>query len=409
MTRSQVALVRCREYELDATQAAIRRAVDLLGGMSAFVQPGQRVLLKPNLVRAMSPERAVTTHPTVVAAVARLVVEAGGRPLIVDSPGGPYATLALKVAYRKTEMTWAAEVSGAELYLDAESAQVPHSEGQVLHRLDVIQPLLDADAIINLPKLKTHNLAGLTLSVKNLFGLVPGALKISYHAKLQERERLCAAFLDILTYARPALNIMDAVVGMEGEGPSGGDPRSIGAILASADALALDAVAASLVGYAPLDVLTTRVAAARGLTSGRLEDLELLGDPLDALRVAGFRKGTEAAMDPGLLPRVLRPLLSAGSDGGAAEGEPKGLSFFMRTLSHRWVWRQLVAYPRAGDKCIGCGFCARHCPVNAITVVDKIARMDTNVCIRCYCCHELCPQLAVELVRPWLGRLFVRG
>ena len=398
---TQVALAHCDTYALEAVEGAIRRALAPLGGMAAFVQAGQRVLLKPNLVRAMPPERAITTHPAIVAAVAKLVNEAGGHPLIVESPGGPYTTLSIKAAYRKTGMDWAATAGGAELTDAAEATQVPLPEGRILHRLDVIQPLSQGDVLINLPKLKTHNLTALTLGVKNLFGLVPGVLKIGYHAKLQARERFAGALLDILAYARPALNIMDAIVGMEGEGPSGGDPRAIGAILASADTLALDIVAASLVGYDPLDVLTTRVAVAWGLTSGRLEDVTLLGEPLEALQVRDFRKGIEMAMDPGLVSPLLRRFL--------VRQEESGGDGIAHSLSYGWFWRQLVAYPRAGDKCIGCGYCVKHCPVNAIQVVDRRAQMDLSRCIRCYCCHELCPQLAVELQKPLLGRLLLRG
>ena len=398
-----VALVRCADYDLDAVTEAVRQAMDLLGGMAAFVQPGQRVLLKPNIVRGVDPERAVSTHPALVAAVATLVIEAGGKPIIVESPGGPFSPIALRMAYRRTKIDWAAEVSGAELNFDCEGVQVSHPDGVVLHRLDLVRALLDADVVINLPKLKTHNLTTLTLAVKNLLGLVPGALKIGYHAKLQDRERFCQGLVDILTYVKPALQIMDAVVGMEGNGPSGGDPRPIGAVVAGADALAVDIVCTALVGMAPEEVETTRVAMARGLTSGRLQDVELLGEPLDALRVADFRRGMAASVDPGLVPRVLRGLLSAESSANG-EGDALGRGPF-RLLSTGWVWRQLVSFPYAGEDCTGCGFCARHCPVDAIQVVDRRAQMDTGRCIRCYCCHELCPETAVMLRKPLLGRV----
>jgi uncharacterized protein (DUF362 family)/ferredoxin len=401
----RVALVRCANYDLAAATEAVRQAMDLLGGMAAFVQPGQRVLLKPNIVRGVDPERAVSTHPAVVAAVATLVIEAGGKPIIVESPGGPFSPIALRMAYRRAKIDWAAEVSGAELNFDCEAVQVSHPDGVVLHRLDLVRALLDADVVINLPKLKTHNLTTLTLAVKNLLGLVPGALKIGYHAKLQDRERFCQGLVDILTYVKPALQIMDAVVGMEGDGPSGGDPRPIGAVVAGADALAVDIVCTALVGMEPEEVETTRVAIARGLTSGRLQDIELLGESLDALRVADFRRGMAAPVDPGLVPRILRGLLSAESSANG-EGDALGRGPF-RLLSTGWVWRQLVSFPYAGEDCTGCGFCARHCPVDAIQVVDRRARMDTGRCIRCYCCHELCPETAVMLRKPLLGRVLM--
>ena len=405
MSKPVVSVARCQDYDLDGVQSAIERALAPLGGMRAFVSAGQRILLKPNLVRAMPPEKAATTHPSIVAAVARLVIQAGGHPIIFDSPGGPYTKGVLKNLYRKTQMDWAAEVSGAELNMDTGSQQVAHPTAQVLHRLDIVQPLLDVDAVINLPKLKTHNLTTLTMAVKNLFGVVPGALKISYHSKLREREHFCQGLLDILEFVRPVLNIMDAIVGMEGEGPSGGEPRPIGAIIAGSDALAVDVVGAAAVGFDPLQVMTTRMAIQRGLTSGRLEDLDLLGDDVTLPLVADFRRGIEASMDPGLLPRVLRGFFAV-HDSTLQPGNEDALGRkALRAVSQGWIWGQLVAMPRATEKCVGCGFCVRHCPVDAIEIVDGIAHMDAKKCIRCYCCHELCPELAIELRRPLLGRL----
>jgi len=403
--KPRVSIVRCTTYDLDAVEAAIRCALEPLGGISAFVQPGQRVLLKPNLLRAVPPERAATTHPAIVAAVARLVFEAGGQPIVVESPGGPYMARWLNAVYKATGMYWASEVSGVPLNEDYRSVNVPHPEGALLHRLDIVQPLTEADVVINLPKFKTHNLVGLTLAVKNLFGLIPGTTKMGYHSKLQDRSLFCEGLLDIYTYVKPALHIMDAILGMEGEGPSGGDPREMGLLLASPDGLAMDTVCAALVGLEPTAVLTTRRAVARGLTSGRLEDLEIVGEDWEAVRIPNFRMGIEMPIDPGLAKGPLRAVLQKISSGEASQGRKTGP---LARLS-RWLGTQMVAAPYAGPKCIGCGFCARHCPVNAITIVNRKAVMDLSKCIRCYCCHELCPETAVELRKPWLGRLLSRG
>jgi ferredoxin len=143
------------------------------------------------------------------------------------------------------------------------------------------------------------------------------------------------------------------------------------------------------------------------LTAGRLEDLTLLGDPLAALRISDFRRGSEAKTDPGLLPafirRALRPVLPPGNP----QDGRRGLGL-VALAANTWVWHQLVTYPAAGPRCTGCGFCVRHCPAEAIAIIDGAAAMDRERCIRCYCCHELCPELAVELRRPWLARLLLR-
>ncbi|GAF93111.1 unnamed protein product, partial [marine sediment metagenome] len=274
-------------------------------------------------------------------------------------PGGPYTPGLLRASYRKTGMTWAADMGGATLNYDVSTVQVSHPEGTLLHRLDLVRPAVEADAVINLAKLKTHNLTGLTLAAKNLFGLVPGTLKIGYHAKLQQAGRFAQGLIDILTYVKPALNLVDAVVAMEGNGPTGGDPRQVGAIVVGTDALAVDIVCAALVGFDPLSVVTTKAAMELGLTSGRFEDISLLGDELETLRVADFSRGTAFPFDPGLLPRWLRgPALENQAAQGSGNGRARTKGW-LPALATGWVWRQLVVVPHAGERCTGCGYCVK--------------------------------------------------
>ncbi len=413
--RPPVALVRCDDYDPQRVEEALRRAMDLLGGMGRYVRPGQRVALKPNLLRAMAPEAAVSTHPSVVRAVVRLVQEAGGTPFIAESPGGPFTPALLRWVYEKTGMAKVAAETGIELNYDTGTERIPVPEGGLLRLVDVISAVARADVVINLPKLKTHNLTRLTMATKNLFGVVPGVTKLGYHAKLQDALHFSRGLVDIVRAVRPALSIADGVVAMHGNGPSGGEPFPGRVLLASPDAFAEDVVAMALVGWEPLSMPTVRVAAEMGLSSGRLEDIDLLGDPLEELRFQGFRSGSATVVDPGLVPQALRRafrrLLAARTVDGrsAANGEVPSESLDVGTVPgplRRLVTNQLVVTPRAGAGCTGCGYCARHCPVQAIRMVDGRAVMDPALCIRCYCCHELCPQLAVELRRPWLGRIF---
>ena len=179
------------------------------------------------------------------------------------------------------------------------------------------------------------------------------------------------------------------------------------AVIASRNAVAVDVVAAHLVGMDPMTIAPVRIAIQQGLCAGEVSEFDVRGEPLGELRVAGFRPGTATVMDPGLLPRrllrILAPLLMARRVKGSGS-ETLNVSAFP-PLVRQWVTKQMVPTPVAGAKCTGCGFCAEHCPVDAIVVTDLRAHMDASKCIRCYCCHELCPHLAVELKRSWLGKL----
>ena len=410
--RPVVAAVRCEEYQ--QVESALRRAVELLGGMGQYVQPGMRVALKPNLLRAAAPERATATHPAVVAAMVRLVQEAGGTPVIVESPGGPSTRARLRAVFDSTGMTKVAQETGCEISYNTTVRQVSFPEGRLLKRIDMLEALAQADVVINLAKLKTHNLTRLTLAVKNCFGAVPGMVKIGYHAKLQDAMTFSKGLLDVACCVRPVLSIIDGVLAMDGNGPSGGDPFAGNVLLASPDMVAVDVAATALVGWDPLSVTTTRAAVEWGLSSGRVEDLEWRGDALEMLRLEGFRGGSAAAVDPGLVPRGLRGRLRRLIAARGVDGRPLGEGDLPREVVdagtvpsafRRWALRQLVVNPYAGRACNGCGLCVRHCPVKAIRLVDGRAHMDHSTCIRCYCCHELCPQLAVELRRGWVGRL----
>lgn len=413
--RPVVALLRCVDYEPQRVEDALRRAVELLGGMGQFVRSGQRVVLKPNLLRAMPPEAAVSTHPAVMRAMVRLVQEVGATAVIAESPGGPFTPVLLRRVYDRTGMTRVAEETGAELSYDTSSIRVPNPDGGLLKLIEVISPVAKADAVINMAKLKTHNLTRLSAATKNLFGVIPGVTKVGYHAKLQDAMDFSRGLIDIIRCVKPVLSITDGIVAMDGNGPSGGDLFDGRVILASADAVASDIVAATLVGWEPLSMPPIKVAAEWGMTTGHLEDVELRGDPLEELCFHGFRSGSATKVDPGLVPRSLlrlvMPLLAVRSrddrraDTEVVQPEEYDVGTVPSTF-RRWATRQLVVTPSAGERCTGCQYCVKHCPVQAIQVKDGRAYMDPDRCIRCYCCHELCPQLAVELHRPWLGHLF---
>ena len=376
-----VALIRCPDYDPAAVEAAVRRAVDLLGGMGGFVRPGQRVLVKPNLLMPTDPDRAIVTHPAVVRAVVLLVQEAGGQVLIADNPGVSTIHYAWQRAYERTGLAAVAAETGARLNTEIVAMQRPYPDGHLIKVVDTSSFVTDADVVISLPKLKTHDLMRYTGAVKNLFGTIPGLIKPAYHVKLQTTDQFAGMLLDLAGFVHPALTVMDAVVGMDGDGPSAGRPFPIGAVLAGADPTAVDVAAVALVGNDPLAMPTIAQAVRRGWTTGRVADLDIVGDDLAALQVSGFQ-----------IP-----------PGGQGNTLPRMPGFL-----HGWAARRMVARPVVSERCIGCGVCIANCPAQTIAKADDRARIDSAGCIYCYCCHELCPEQAVDLRRPLMSRILTR-
>jgi uncharacterized protein (DUF362 family)/Pyruvate/2-oxoacid:ferredoxin oxidoreductase delta subunit len=375
---NRAALVGCTEYDVGQVEGAVRKAVHLVGGMERVIKPGQRVLVKPNLLLPSDPAKAVVTHPAVVRAVVLLVQEAGGEVVIADNPAVvPVTRRGWQSAYERAGLAAVAAETGATLNMEIVPKQRSHADGKLVKLVDTSSFVTEADAVILVPKLKTHGFMRYTGAVKNLFGTVPGATKFGYHAKLQTADRFSDMLLDLVSFVRPALTVMDAVVGMDGDGPSAGQPLPIGAILAGSDPVAVDVLALELVRQEPATVPTVAGAIRRGWTTGRAADLNVVGDDLAALQVDGFRmpQGMQGPMDR--VPAFLR----------------------------RWGTGQLVASPVVTQRCIGCELCIENCPVRTIDRVDGRARIRLEDCIRCYCCHELCPEQAIELRQPWLRRV----
>lgn len=379
----RVALVKADSYEQEVVDRALREALDLVGGLGAYVKPGMKVLLKVNLLMKKRPEEATTTHPNVVAAVARMVKELGATAIIGDSPGGPYNEGWLRGIYAHCGMEEAAQLSGAELNHDFGVAELPAPNGKLVRKLEVIRPVVDADLVISLCKFKTHGMTTFTGAVKNLFGVIPGMAKVEYHLKMPEVRLFTDLLVDICEAVHPGLSIMDAIVGMEGMGPSAGDPRHVGALLVSPDPHALDLAACALIGLGPQRVSTLARALERGLIPSSADELETSGATISELYQAGFK--VPKARDIAILRHRL----------------PKGvadfLSFYLRP---RPVFDHSV--------CIGCSDCARHCPPQCITMVDRRPQVDLNQCIRCFCCQELCPHKAVSIKRPFVSERLLR-
>ena len=374
MNRSIVVIKRCYLYRRDRVFQAVKEAVDLIGGMDRFVRPGDTVLVKPNMLAAKEPERAITTHPLVLEAVVQLVKGAGGKPLIGDSPGG-----AVRGIKRYWKNTGFAEVAGRQNIplVSFESAGVYIKQRRGISYY-IVKPALDADVVINLPKLKTHNLTLFTGAVKNLFGTVPGFRKGEYHKEFPNPDRFAEAMVDIYALVKPSLSIMDGILSMEGNGPSSGTPRGLGLILASPDGVALDAVAQAVIGFGPDEVHTTTSASQQEIGQGNLGQIDVLGETLEKAKVAGFLLPTNHFLK--LIPE-----------------------FISRSLA-RFIWTRPRVDP---GKCNGCQVCVDFCPVAVMSMNEKLPVIDYGGCINCMCCDEVCTEGAIYQEMSWLAKKFI--
>lgn len=381
--QAKVVLKYCLDYTADVEQH-LREGLAEWGGMSTFVKPGQRVLLKVNLLMKKRPEEAVTTHPSVVEAVVRLVQEAGGIAIIGDSPGGPYTVSALQKIYTKSGLREVAERTGAILNEDVGQTTLQYPEAKLAKSLTVTNCVLNADVIIPISKLKTHGMMTFTGAVKILFGVIPGLLKAEYHLKMFKIPDFADLMVDIATWVKPTLSIMDGIVGMEGDGPSAGKPRTVNALIISTDPFALDVVATDLIGLKPEKVPTLMAARARGLTS-RLSEIELKGDARSLWRIQKFEIPKTVStnfLDMVPLPRSVK----------------------------QFVLNRVRPYPIFEHAtCVGCQDCVNNCPPKVLIMnEDNKPIVDLEACIRCFCCHELCPHKAVTLFKPWIGRKLIK-
>ncbi|MBQ7315440.1 MAG: DUF362 domain-containing protein [Clostridia bacterium] len=379
-----VAIAPCDTYEYGTVRAALEQVLADTDGLS-FVREGMTVALKVNLVSFLPPERAATTHPTVVQVLCDLLTERGARVIIGDSPGGLYTAAYVGRVYTATGMR-ACVRDGVTLNMDFSQKEAEFEQAVQARRFTYTAYLDSADAIIDVCKFKTHGMMGFSCAAKNLFGTIPGTIKPEYHFRYPSYEAFADMIVDLNEYFKPVLSICDAIVGMEGNGPTAGEPRAIGCLLASRSSHALDLVAAGMIGLTKDEVPTLAAAYARGLIPACAEEVETIGDVkrfymddyknIATLHSLGF-KGTS--------DNVIKNMFG---------------SFAKAVLSSR---------PRVKkDMCVGCAVCQNTCPAKAITMRRGKAVIDRSACIRCFCCQEFCPKGAMKVHRTWIARLLTR-
>jgi uncharacterized protein (DUF362 family)/Pyruvate/2-oxoacid:ferredoxin oxidoreductase delta subunit len=381
---NKVHITRCEEYDYPMVEKAVAACFDASPDVKAKLFKGAKVLVKTNLLMRKNPEDATTTHPIVVEAIVRYLQALDCQPIIGDSPGGPFNEWNLKGVYKATGMTVVAEKTGCGLNYDTSVVEVHNDKAKLLKTMQIIKIVQDVDFVISAAKLKTHGMMTYTGAVKNLFGVIPGIIKADYHLKMNNAENFAEHLVDICEYVNPIFSIIDAIDGMEGDGPSSGIKKHVGLLMSSSNPHALDVAASKVAGISPALIPTLVVAENRGLASSDYKKLEISGVELDKIEVEPFK-----------LPNSIQVNFVGGK-------VPKFMEkFVINTFRSQPIFDH--------SKCIGCGDCKRSCPPDVIRMENNKPTPDLNKCIRCYCCHELCPVNAVDIKKHWLhDRLFGR-
>jgi uncharacterized protein (DUF362 family)/NAD-dependent dihydropyrimidine dehydrogenase PreA subunit len=358
-----VALVQCESYAGNNVLEAVRRGFALLNLPVERFSTGEKILLKPNLLSAVAPARAVTTHPAVFKAVAQILREYGIKLTFGDSP----ATASSANAAKKSGIAEAAE--------EMDVPMADFNAGREIKALDdsLVKRFL---IVVSLSKMKTHGFQIMTGAIKNQFGCIPGLRKAEFHAKLSDPMQFGRMLVDLTRLIRPRLYVMDAIEAMEGNGPGGGEPRSLNLLMFSYDPVAMDTIAARIMGLEPHTIPVLYWAEKIGF--GSLSDLQLVGDPLDIFLVNHFDVPVSISRQDSSLMRLFR--------------------------------RHVIPQPVIDkNKCVRCGDCTQICPVEPKAVFfkneSKPPQYDYSLCIRCYCCQEVCPESAISIRQTLLGRL----
>jgi len=356
--------IRKAEYNYKTLRPIIFEIMDATVGKT--IQKRSRVVIKPNLLAPAPPDRAITTHPMIVRAAAEYVIEKGARPQISDSPAvGSFEKILKESGIREA-------LEGLDVDFREFRETVTVYVGKPFEQINIARDAINADVLINLPKLKTHTQMLLTLGVKNLFGCIVGMKKPEWHLRAgADREMFARLLVKIFQAIRPSVTILDSILAMEGQGPGkSGEPRGLGVLMGSSDTLAIDHVVCRMIGISPDELLTNRITSEQGL----LDDNILIDGDLP--RISGYK-----------LPEIAPVVFG-----------PKRLHGFMR--------RHLVQRPVCDDSmCRLCGECWKYCPAHAITKSGKKLRFDYDKCIRCYCCIEVCPHAALSAHETMTGRI----
>jgi uncharacterized protein (DUF362 family)/NAD-dependent dihydropyrimidine dehydrogenase PreA subunit len=374
----KVAIVKCTSYDEEIVYKSVKRGIDLLGGMGSLVKKNEKILLKVNNLVGSKPDDAVTTHPSILNAMIRILINEKVKVIYGDSPGFEKPAAAIgKSGYDKIAEKYNITMG------DFDTGKiVDFPEGVVCKKFSIANACLDADGIISLPKMKAHQLTRITGAVKNQFGCVNGLNKAGFHVRYPNPTDFSRMLVDLNLLLKPRLYVMDGIIAMEGNGPRGGDPVKMNCLIISNDPIAVDATFCRLIGLDPLFVPTIKYGQLEGL--GSYEYITYVGDPIDEFINKKFnvvRKPVKNSSFKSLMPSIIRNAI------------------YSRPIINK-------------AKCIKCGICVNACPVEGKALNFKERKnppvYNYGKCIRCFCCQEMCPQKAIYVERPWLGKIVFR-
>lgn len=373
--KSQVILLICKDYDETRIYEELKWGIESLGGVGRFVRTDERILLKPNLLRKADVDSAVVTHPLVVSAVARILQEAGCTHITYGDSAGVGSTE--KIA-RGCGLTGEMEKLGIPLDNFGDCILADYSDGKAAKRFHMAKAVVKTDALINISKMKTHQLERMTGAVKNMYGCIQGLHKAKGHTKYSNAESFARMLIDLNKFVKPKLYVMDGITGMEGNGPASGTPVDMGVLLLSTDPVALDSVCCALMNLKPELVPTNVQGEKMGLGVWREDDIEVL----------------------------TRDGILTTSQVGQRYGKPdydvnRGREVRRIWRQIRWLSRHFQRKPYIVEsRCIRCGICVEACPVEGKAIhLDKpnAPVYDYKKCIACFCCQEMCPQKAIQV------------
>lgn len=372
-----VGISKCCDYDYENVKESCSSLMADIGGIEKYITPNSSVFVKMNLLMKKKPEEATTTHPMLLKVLCEELLKINCKVIVGDSPGGIYNEKILKGIYKTCGVEDAVKDLDVKLNYDVSEIRVINDKAKLAKYITVIKPITEVDHVISLCKLKTHMMATFTGGVKNLFGIIPGILKAEYHFKMPKIEDFTDLLVDICEYVNPSLTIMDGIVGMEGEGPSAGNPKKVGILIASKNPYALDVIACKCINLDPIKVPTIMRCIERGILDKNFSDIVVCGNDINEVIIKDFKVPNVRSISflKGILPQPIERRVNNFIN-------PKPI--FLK------------------EKCVKCGDCEKACPPKVIKIDKNGPTVDLDNCIRCFCCHELCPKKAVKIKERFL-------